>query len=302
MMNNDWIAKKLQPLLPDEIERWQKAKDIADGGLKQLIEKHILQVAYSRFGNFRNKLLLSLPPKQTAYGPLNLGNILYDKERWQLGIKPIELTQHMAVFGRSGGGKTNFTFHLFLQLIERKVPLIFLDWKQTARHLLPHIKQRINIFTAGRNLSPFPFHPFIPPPGQDKHIHYRMILDIMAKTFTLGDGSKHLLEKCFAQHYKENETPPTAEKLLTILDSLPVKAREQGWKLTSKRVLESLQLTYATNASTQEQLLKTLTHGTTIIELDALPQKTKSFLIPTSRTRNTKTSRHTGRSPQRPPT
>ncbi len=53
-----------------------------------------------------------MPPEKTANGMINLGTILYDKERYPFGISSTELMQNMAILGRSGAGKTNVTFHI----------------------------------------------------------------------------------------------------------------------------------------------------------------------------------------------
>jgi type IV secretory pathway VirB4 component len=107
---------------------------------------------------------LSLPPKQKIRGIFNLGSVLYEDEKWPAGISSSELMQNMAIFGRKGAGKTNVAFYLMEQLVEKKIPFLFLDWKRTARHLIPKFKDKINVYTPGRSLSKFVFNPFIPPP------------------------------------------------------------------------------------------------------------------------------------------
>ena len=144
-MNIEKIAAKLKPLTPEKISQLTKARDLADPELKDLLEKQIISTAYNIFGDFHNKILLSLPPENKAHGTISLGTILYDKEKWPLGISFKELTQHMAILGRSGAGKTNVTFNILGQLIDKKIPFVFLDWKRTVRHLIPSFKERINI-------------------------------------------------------------------------------------------------------------------------------------------------------------
>ena len=133
-MNIEKLAQKLEPLMPQEISHWLQIRDMADAELKELIEKQIISVAHKRLGNFRNKILLSLPPKQKIRGIFNLGTVLYEEQKWPAGISNSELMQNMAIFGRSGAGKTNVAFHLMEQLVEKKIPFLFLDWKRTARH------------------------------------------------------------------------------------------------------------------------------------------------------------------------
>ena len=53
------------------------------------------------------------------------------------------------------------------QLIHHETPFFFLHWKRTVRHLIPQFNNKITIYTLGKPLSIFPFHPFIVPPGTD---------------------------------------------------------------------------------------------------------------------------------------
>src|SRR2546426_3291440 len=139
-MDIEDIARKLEPLMPNEVRHWLKVRDLADPELKELIGKQIVSVAYQKLGDFRRRILLSLPPPEKAKGSLHLGTVVYEQEKWPFGISTRELGQHIAIFGRSGAGKTNVAFHLLEQLVERRIPFLFLDWKRTGRHLLPVLK------------------------------------------------------------------------------------------------------------------------------------------------------------------
>lgn len=100
-MDIEKIAAKLRPMMPEKIDRWIKTRQMADPELKILIEKQIIATAYKRFGNFNDKILLSLPPEEKAKGTIQLGTILYDKPRWPMGLQYGELIQNMAILGRS---------------------------------------------------------------------------------------------------------------------------------------------------------------------------------------------------------
>ena len=179
-MNIEKIATKLKPLIPQKIGHWIRSMEIADPELKTLIEKQIISTAYQTLGDFHNKILLSLPPEKTAKGVINLGTILYDKEKWPLGISKNEFTQNMAILGRSGAGKTNVTFHILSQLIDKKIPFVFMDWKRTVRHLIPNFKDKLNIYTPGRSLVKFPFNPFVVPPGIESNLYVNQLVDVIS--------------------------------------------------------------------------------------------------------------------------
>jgi len=297
-MNIEKIAAKLKPLIPDKINHWLRARELADPELKTIIDKQIISTAYQTFGDFidkqiistayqtfgdfHNKILLSLPPEKKAKGPIDLGTILYDKEKWPLGLKYDEIIQNTAILGRSGAGKTNVTFHILKQLIEKKIPFVFMDWKRTVRHLIPNFKYKLNIYTPGRNLVKFPFNPFVVPPGIESKVYVNQLVDVISQAFTLGDGSRSILRKVIASIYAQGNLCPTAGDIIKELEKVPEKGRVGGWKVTAMRALESLEFAdiSSNDQISQEQLAEKMLHENTVIELDALAQESKKFLIP----------------------
>ena len=120
-------------------------RDFADADIKSLVERELMGAAHHHLGDFRNKILLSLPPENKARGEINLGTIQYEKEKWDFGISKDELLRNVGICGMSGSGKTNMAFHILKQLSEKRVPFLFWDWKRTGRHLIPKIKSPINM-------------------------------------------------------------------------------------------------------------------------------------------------------------
>lgn len=280
-MNIEKIIEKLRPLNPETIQRLMKNREFADPEMKTLIEKQILQTAYKHLGNFHNKLLLSLPPEKKAKGSISLGTVIYEKEKWPFGISPNELMQNMAIFGRSGAGKTNISFQLLIQLIQNKIPFLYLDWKRTARHLIPKIKAKINIYTAGRSLSEFVFNPFVVPPQVEKHVYLNHTIDALADAYTIGDGAKSILQKAISKCYECGNESPLVSDIILEIDRIESNERVKGWKITAKRSLESIAISgIAKTTSSQDSMIEKLLKGNTVIELDSLNQNVKEFLIP----------------------
>lgn len=281
-MDIEKIAAKLKPLMPDRILQWMKTRELADPELKILIEKQIISTAYKTFGDFNSKILLSLPPEAKAKGPISLGTILYDKEKWPLGINYGEVIQNVAILGRSGSGKTNVTFHILSQLIERNIPFVFMDWKRTVRHLIPHFGNKLNIYTPGRALSKFPFNPFVVPPGIESNVYVNQLVDVISHAFTLGEGSRSILRKAIAAIYENGNLSPTAADIIIELGKVSDSGRMGGWKITAMRALESLQFADISSKDqiSQQQLAQKMLHENTVIELDALATESKKFLIP----------------------
>ncbi len=281
-MDVEKVARKLEPLMPEEVQRWLRVRDVGGTRLRALVEKRIMSLAHRTFGDFRKKILLSLPPKSKAKGLIHLGTVLYDQEKWPFGISPSELLQNLAIFGRSGGGKTNAAFHVLLQLTQKKIPFLFLDWKRTGRHLLPLLKGKANIYTPGRPLSPFPFNPFIPPAGLEPNVYVNHVVDVMADAYTLGDGARSILQKALASCYRQGNESPTVSELLEEVERIPGKERVRGWKISAVRALESIQFAEMTakDRVSQEGLVEKLLDQNTILELNGLSPSSKKFLIP----------------------
>ena len=157
-------ARKLRPLMPKEVDHWLRIRATADADLKLLIDRQIQAAARKHLGeDFERKALLSLPPKQRIRGAFNLGTVFYEQPKWPAGISAGELLQNLAIFGRSGAGKTNLTFHIIKQLMAKQVPVVFLDWKRTARHLLPQLhRHRVTMLYTGESTLPASVQPLHP--------------------------------------------------------------------------------------------------------------------------------------------
>ena len=222
-MDTEKLVRKLEPLVPAQVERWLRVRDVADADIKDLIDKEIIGTAHKILGDFRKKVLLSLPPRTKAKGSIHLGTILYEADKWDFGISRAELLRNMGIFGMSGSGKTNVAFHILKQLVDKRIPFLFWDWKRTARHLIPTIGNRVKVYTPGRMLSPFPFNPFIVPPGLEPRVYVNHIVDVMADAYTLGDGARSILQKAISTCYQKGNHSPTALHILAEVEQIPAK-------------------------------------------------------------------------------
>lgn len=274
-MNPLDLARKLRPLIPQEIDQLVNARATADAKLCRLIDQQLVLLGRKHLKS--SALLLSLPPPERCQGTLHLGTVQYNQPQHSFSITRKDVTQHVAVFGRSGSGKTNLAFHLLLQLHAQGIPFVFLDWKRTARHLLPRIPG-LQVYTPGRSLRPFPLNPFLSPPGLEPHLYIGMLLDILGNAFTLGDGSKSVLQNIFS-----TTKTPTVEAYLDQLESFPTRGRQASWKATALRCLQAIQYARLTPNTPidQRSMLHTLTQSSAVIELDGLNSNVKAFLIPT---------------------
>jgi len=119
-----------------------------------------------------DSVLIEPPSKEVAMkGRIQLGTVLYGKkEFYPLMLDRQDFLTHTAVFGSSGSGKTNIIHHLVKSLTENDVPVIIFDFsKRNYRDLMkiPELKDKISVYTIGRNVVPFRFNPLVPPEGVD---------------------------------------------------------------------------------------------------------------------------------------
>lgn len=273
------ILDKLEPIIPEQCRRWRTSLSLLGDDTREILLKHIIMTASRLLGDYERALLLTLPPEKKATGEFALGKVIYEREKWEFGISKKELLQNLAIFGRSGAGKTNTAFLVLYQLSHAGIPFLFLDWKRTGRHLLP-LMPGIKVYTPGRTLSPFPFNPFIAPPGLELRLYVNMLIDVLSDAFVLGAGSRSILQHTILDCVSRTDKP-TASDILSAIESIPVKSRAQGWKVSAIRAIEALQpLEPADKGQSQQELIKSLLHTSTILELDGLNESEKKFLIP----------------------
>ena len=142
--------------------------------------------------------------------------------------------------------------------------------------------KNVQIFTPGRSVSPFPFNPFLVPPGLEPHVYVNHVVDLLADAYTLGDGSKSILQKALLSCYRNKKSAPAISDVLKTVEDYQTKNRATGWKVSATRALESLEFskTVAQSADEQRAFAQTLLKRNTIVELDALSQNSKKFLVP----------------------
>jgi predicted transcriptional regulator len=285
--------KKLVPLLGKaKAERLKKAYLLGDEDTKKRIFEIIDTVKAAMFSDsdLRDTLLIEPPPKSVATsGNLRLGNVIYGKKKmYPATIDSDSLLTHMGIFGSSGYGKTNISLCMIKQLSDNNIPVIIFDFsKRNYKDLLAtDLRDRVDIFTIGRDASPFKFNPLKPPKGVQLSQWIKEFASIFDHAYWLLGGGRHVILKALDNVYKENKNPMLTdikEWLAEYSESSKMPSRERNWFATAERPLESLcfkELGEVFNCVEGIKPSEFFKPGRiTILELDALDTNDKTFLI-----------------------
>ena len=285
------ICQQLKPIYGKRIDQLWHAYLLEDTEGKRQLESILTLLHAKSMGHAVDdeRILLIPPPSDVAAGPYHIGHVLYnDRVIGPFGLREEELIQHVAIFGRSGSGKTNVTLGLIQQFIAHEKPFLIFDWKRNYRDLLIKTDAPIRVYTVGRAVSPMRFNPLIPPPGIDPGTHLKKIIEIIASTYYLGEGVMYLLQKAIDSLYRQfrvyqghPEQWPTMLDVRRWLEDYKSKGRETNWLTSTLRAVAVLcfgQMGKVINVDQQEPI-ESLLESNVILELDALTNSDKTFFI-----------------------
>ena len=260
--NNLWSLYQIEdnPRGKKEIESW--------------IDMLFLQKTESRF---EHEVILPPPAEDEANGDIEIGKITYCKKTmYPFSLRKDELLRHVGLFGQTGSGKTTACMNLLKQFMKQKIPFLIFDWKRNYRDLLTDDeieKNNIEIYTVGRNLSPFSFNPKIAPPNTDFYTWQKKLVEIIEKAYLLGPGASDVFMDAMGfSNFAE---------MKRYVDKQNRRGREMLWLASAKRTLNSLNfpgLSEVVNGETQIPIPELLNKNV-ILELDALSDTDKTFLI-----------------------
>lgn len=291
-MDVDDLFKVLKPVLGNRaralwIEYWLHPESRRD------IEALMRVLASQHLGEDfdRRHVLLAPPPQRLADGEYPLGTVVYgNRELYPFALRENEWIQHLGIYGRTGSGKTNVGLLIVKQLLEKRKPFLIFDWKRNYRDMLKWPEAReIRLFTVGREVVPFRFNPLIPPPGTKPSIWLKKLIEILMHVYWLGEGVAYLLQKAIDAVYlargvyQGNSDAATLRDVQSWLLAYKAKGREAQWMDSTLRVVGTLcygDIGDVVNVETQTPLEELLRQNV-ILELDALTNSDKTFLIET---------------------
>ena len=243
---------------------------------KELIRRKISMLGESLLNLFEDKILLPPPPPEKTSGEIKIGKVTYNNKQLQdFSIEKNDLIRHVAVFGKTGSGKTNVAFHMVKQLMEQGIPFMIFDWKRNFRDLLklPEFKGKIKFYTVGREILPFKFNPKIPPKNCDQEAYQKKLLEIIEWAYFLGHGAHDILMEIYDKG--------NFSEMLEWIKKQNRRGREMLWKDSSKRTLNAINFgafgRMFNNPSPFN--MKKLFKQNIVLELDGLSETDKCFFI-----------------------
>ena len=285
-MRPEEILEKLKPIIGDKAEQLRRIYLLEGYKGKDAVAELINS---QRIKHLNEDEILLPPPKDTT-GDYPIGEVIYNgKKHSSFSLKKNDLTRHIAIFGTTGSGKTNTCFFLIANLIRDNIPFIIADFKQNYRDLIatPTGKD-IKVYTVGKEISPFCFNPLIPPKGTNPKIYINKLIDVINHSHFVSYGVDHLLQTAIDQTYEECgfysgqiTKTPTFRDVLEKIKRLPARGRESLWQASAMRTLQDLSFGPVGDVFNTEEIpdIPSLLNQQIILELDALPQTTKTFLV-----------------------
>jgi len=285
-------VKKLVPVLgKSKAERLTRAYLLGDEETRERIFElvDVIKARVFTDKDLQNTVLAEPPNREFAgNGDLELGTILYGKKRlYPFRIDHNMLLTHMAVFGSSGYGKTNIAYMLCDKLSAMDIPVIIFDFsKRNYKDLLATgLKDKIDIYTIGRDPAPLKFNPLVPPKGIQLSQWMKEFASIFDHAYWLLGGGRHIILKAIDAVYEHKDNPRLADlkRWINEYGEEKLPARERNWLATAERPLESLCFKEIGDVFdcdvgvTPDKFFKP--GRITILELDALDTNDKTFFI-----------------------
>ena len=285
--------KKLVPVLGKQnADRLYRAYLLADEDTKiRLIELlDVIKAAVLSNPELRDTILMEAPSQASATaGDIEIGKVLYGRKE----LYPIRMTEksfltHIGIFGSSGYGKTNISYWLISQLAERNIPVLIFDFsKRNYKDLLNSpMRDKVDIYTVGRDVAPLRFNPLKPPPGVLDSQWMKEFATIFDHAYWLLGGGRHIILKALSDVFEQTKNPRMSdlkEWVYSYKGGDVNSSRERNWLATAERPLESLSFKeigeiFETDAGvTPSDFFKP--GRITVLELDALDTGDKTFLI-----------------------
>ena len=265
----DDLFKKLKPVMGEELYSLQAVYMAGDDEDKRNVER-VMRVVYSN-------VITGIHPPQSniSSGKYQLGTVISGDK----ALHPFSLRDedwfHVGIYGQTGRGKTNAMLHLLQCLRKQSIPWLVFDWKRTGYRDLLSVYDNIQIFTVGRDVSPFYLNPLVPPPGVDNITWYKQFIQCISHAYFLGHGCEVILQDVTGRD------TATLIDVLKRLQTYPAKWRKLQWLQSTERAIKALcygGISNVLNIKKPPPITQWLDRNT-VFELDALTESEAKFFV-----------------------
>lgn len=245
--------------------------------IAQALSAQLLGQTYSS-----EQILLLPPDKPDAAGEYPLGWVMYaGKPRCSFGLRESELSQHIAILGRSGAGKSNVAYLLASNLLRHGKPFMVLDWRRNYAHLARRPEGRSLVTLGIGTPKQIAFNPLLASPLLEKverQAYLRELISGLCNACLPGPhllstrGAEHLLMKGIQKLSADRSEPLTFNDIRAWLNAYKARSREVDWKVSATSVLTRLTtgpLGQVFNANANGTLCELLDQPV-ILQIDAL--------------------------------
>jgi len=244
------LCKKLKPIIGEKADTlWYTYVAEDDTGRKDvaLTIQIIAEKLLKKHPLVKDTVVLTPPSPEEARGEFLMGDIVYNNDRlYPLYLRKDDFIKQVGIFSVTGEGKTNLAYLLALQLLKAKIPFLVVDWKRSWRNILtlqdrfPELKQ-IQVYTIGRDIVPFHWNPFRPPPNADTQSWISTIAEALETSHLSGPGVAYYFNKIYLKLFREltNGFYPNFFDGLREIEKIRAFERELKWKQTALRIFQS---------------------------------------------------------------
>lgn len=285
------LCKKLKPIIGDKADTlWymylaedDKARREMALDIEIVAEKILKKDALST-----QEILLRPPSEEDSKGTFHVGDVVYNQKTLHpLYLQPDDFIKQIGIFAVTGEGKTNLAYHLALQLLKSKTPFMVIDWKRSWRNLHslqekhPQLKD-VQVYTVGRDVLPFFWNPFRPPPGANKELWISTIAEALEKSHLSGPGVAYYFNKIYRSMFRglKDDYFPNFYDGMKEIDNIKAFQRELKWKQSAQRIFQTFTMGSAAKAFNVRNPIKfeELLEKPVILELDLeMPKPLRIF-------------------------
>jgi len=292
-MNVEEVLKKLKPIIGEKAdELWYTwlASDFQERKELEIDIGIIAEKALREGPLAEREILLPPPDEKQAAGDFILGHVVYrGRKLFPIGLREQDFIRQIGIFSITGGGKSNVAMLLCLELLRRgKTPWMVIDWKRQYGSMLslkgfPNM-EKVEIYTIGRDVLPFLWNPFRPPPGTDFKAWLAVIVECLEKSHLAGLGVWDIITNIFTKLHesvKDDTFYPNFYDGMRELQKMKVGGREFLWWQSTKRIFSSFLGAGSKSFNARNPLrLEELLEKPVILELDeSLPKPLRIFIM-----------------------